>query len=258
MASEVDRTSDPAHTAPGRTGVVLAAGFGSRLAAAGASSSIKPLIEVGGEPLLNRTLRSLARAGCDRVVIVLGHEAALLQQEIQGFHGGAPELVFAHNPDYRLANGLSVLCARPHVGAEFVLTMADHVLGDELMELVRTHRPPSDGATLCVDYKLDSIFDMDDATKVLEQDGRIRAIGKELPTFNCIDTGVFICTQALMDELQAVYERRGDASLSDGVGALAARGRMHVLDVGDGFWQDVDTPQMLAHAEAVLARRRAE
>jgi len=33
---------------------------------------------------------------------------------------------------------------------------------------------------------------------------------------------------------------------------LAASGRMHALDIGDGFWQDVDTPEMMVHATKAL------
>ena len=239
-----------------RVGVVLAAGFGSRLAAEGASSSIKPLLEVAGEPLMLRTLRSLSLAGCQSVVIVLGHEAELLEREISAAYSGALTLHFARNAQYQLKNGLSVLCAKPFVTDEFVLTMADHVLGDEIMHLVREHHPRPGGATLCVDYKLDTIFDMDDATKVLAKGSLIQSIGKEIETYNCIDTGVFICTLGLMDGIDRVYKQTGDASLSDGVGALAAKSMMQVLDVGDGFWQDVDTPEMLAHATARLTERK--
>ncbi len=42
--------------------------------------------------------------------------------------------------------------------------------------------------------------------------------------------------------------------MSDGVGDLAKKGLMHTVNIGDGFWQDVDTPEMMAHAEEVLRR----
>ncbi len=240
----------------GRPAVVLAAGNGSRLAAPGATCSMKPLLRVGGEPLMSRTLRSLELAGCREVVIVLGHEADRLHREIEDCYVGDLRLQFVHNPDFHLANGLSVLCARSHVASEFVLTMADHVFGNEIMELIREHHPPPDGATLCVDYKVQRVFDLEDATKVRERDGLVLAIGKGLMTYNCIDTGVFICTTGLMDALAEVYARVGNASLTDGVKVLASRGLMQALDIGDGFWQDVDTPQMLAHANAMLYGRR--
>jgi hypothetical protein len=59
-----------------------------------------------------------------------------------------------------------------------------------------------------------------------------------------------------MEAIASVYDGKGDASLSDGVQALAGRGDMLVADIGDGFWQDVDTPDMLAHAEAEFAKRQ--
>lgn len=240
-----------------RVGVVLAAGLGSRLADRGEASTPKPVIPLRRVPLLSRTLASLQQAGCQRVVVVVGHQADRVRREILDGYSGPIELEFVYNPDYRLQNGISVLCAQPHVDGEMVLTMADHVFDASIMEKVRDHRPPAGGATLCVDYKVDDIFDIDDATKVLAEHGKIQAIGKELERYNCIDTGIFICTPALMEALHAVRQERGDASLSDGVQRLASQGKMHVLDIEDAFWQDVDTPQMLAHAEEQLARRQS-
>ncbi|TNF29849.1 MAG: nucleotidyltransferase [Deltaproteobacteria bacterium] len=241
-----------------RTGVILAAGFGSRLEGVSDETRLKPLTPVAGEPLLLRAIDSLAKAGCARVVVVVGHGGDAVEREVGGAYRGDVDLVFAKNPRFDLANGVSVLAARPYLlGHEFVLTMADHVLGDEVMALAAAHHPGPEAATLLVDAKLDTIFDMDDATKVLAEDGRIVKIGKQIPEYNCVDCGVFVCSVALMDAIKLVFDQRGDASLSDGVQALASAGRMHVLDIGDGFWQDVDTPEMLAHAEQVLSARAA-
>ena len=244
--------------ADGRTGLVLAAGFGSRLAGAVRETALKPLTPVAGTPLLVRTLRSLERAGCARAVVVLGHGAEATRERIEAAYDGPLALTFVVNARYDLGNGVSVLAARARLDGPFVLTMADHVVGDEVMDLARGHVPEPGGATLLVDYKLDTIFDMDDATKVRVEGGRVAAIGKDLADFNAVDTGVFVCTDGLLGALEAVYRARGDASLSDGVRRLAAAGRMAALDVGDGFWQDVDTPAMLAHAEAALRALEAE
>ena len=238
-----------------KTGVVLAAGFGSRLAGVSAETALKPLTSVAGRPLLLRTLDSLALAGCERVVIVLGYGAGDVQAEIEAMYDGGLDLIFAYNPLFERKNGLSVLAARPHVPGPFILSMADHVFGDEVMRLARSHHPPPRGATLLVEYKLASIFDIDDATKVLAEADQIVDIGKHIPHYNCVDTGLFVCTPGLMDALEATYQAHGDASLSDGIAHLARQGRMRVLDIGDGFWQDVDTPAMLRHANAILTRR---
>lgn len=240
-------------TASSRTGIILAAGFGSRLAGTQEATNLKPLTPVAGTPLLIRTLNSLETAGCTRAVIVVGYGMETVQAEIQDRYDGPLALTFAVNEHYDLQNGVSVLAAEPYVDqGPFLLTMADHVLGDTLMEKARRHRPPERGATLLVDHKLSTIFDMDDATKVRVENGRPQSIGKRLDDYNCVDTGVFVATDGLMEALSAVYAAKGDAALSDGIQRLMGEGRMQTLDIGAGFWQDVDTPEMLAHAEEML------
>ncbi len=241
------------NTASLHTGVVLAAGFGSRLAGTQEATDLKPLTPVAGTPLLLRTLHSLETAGCSRAVIVVGYGMETVQAEIQDRYDGPLALTFAINEHYDLQNGVSVLAAEPHVDqGPFLLIMADHVLGDTLMEKARRHRPPERGATLLVDHKLSTIFDMDDATKVRVENGRPQSIGKRLDDYNCVDTGVFVATDGLMEALSAVYAAKGDAALSDGIQRLMGEGRMQTLNIEDGFWQDVDTPEMLTHAEEMI------
>jgi 1L-myo-inositol 1-phosphate cytidylyltransferase len=240
----------PPVTSP-RRGVILAAGFGSRLRGDD-DGRLKPLTAVAGIPLIFRALRSLELAGCATIVIVLGYRSDELRRAIAEGYDGRAQVDFVINERFDLANGVSLLAAREHVGDDFVVAMADHVLGDEVMVLARAHTAPANGATLLVDRRIDEVFDLDDATKVRTQGTRLVDIGKQLHTYDCIDIGVFVCTAGLLAALESVLEATGDASLSQGVAQLARTGRMTVLDVGNGFWQDVDTPDMLAHAEACL------
>jgi len=235
-----------------RTGVVLAAGLGSRLREH-QDSTIKPLTAVGGLPMVFRALRQLEHAGCDELVVVIGHRGDELRAAIEAAAPTRAPIAFVENPRFQLANGVSLLSARPRLGATFVVAMADHLIGTSVMALARDHQPEAGGATLLVDRRVTEVFDLDDATKVGTNGTRLHTIGKQLSEYDCIDVGVFVCSHGLLDALQAVLDRRGDASLSEGVAALAAAGRMSVLEIGGGFWQDVDTPEMLAHAERCLA-----
>lgn len=249
--AETQRPATPVHTA-----VILAAGFGSRIRADGHPQP-KPLVEVAGLPLIVRGIQSAHAAGVHHFVIVVGFSGEVVRAAIEG-HPALPAgvtLSWVPNPDFALANGVSVLKARPHVAGEFFLMMADHLVEPAVFECLQA-LPPQAGLTLAVDRKIDTIFDMDDATKVAtDAEGRIVKIGKKIETFDAIDTGVFRCAPALFEILAEVFTARGDTSLSDGVQALTARGTARVADIGGAFWQDVDDGATHAYAEQVLAAR---
>jgi len=244
----------PASAAGIRSAVVLAAGFGSRMQVDGRDTP-KPLVEVADVPVMHRTIAGLLHAGIDDVVVVTGHRAVEIKASVAVAFGDDDRIRFVANDRYELANGVSVLVgARAVRESPFLVTMSDHLLSRSVFALAASHEPPADGATLLVDPAVDAVFDIDDATKVWAEGGRLVRIGKQLTEYTHIDVGVFVCTHGLTVALEEVLNRAGDVSLSAGVAALASTGRMEVLSIDDGLWQDVDDPAMLSEAHALVSR----
>lgn len=93
--------------------------------------------------------------------------------------------------------------------------------------------------------------------KVKTRDDRVVGIGKTLSDYDAIDTGLFVCPEEIFAYLKRA-KRDGDCSLADGVRAMAADEKVRAVDIGDARWQDIDTPQMLKHAEDFLRARTAD
>lgn len=251
--TKTDRNLIKQITEQPKQAVILAAGLGSRLAKT--ADDVKPLKLVGGMSLIQRNIQHLCDAGIEEVIIVTGYHADVLEKTLRHDCQDIPvKLTFVFNAEFRKSNGLSVLCAQSAVRGNFILTMADHIFAPEMLTRATHILPPENGAILCVDYKLDQVFDMDDATKVLVKDQKVMDIGKQIKKYNAVDTGLFVCTPALFDALVRARENseKDDCSLSEGVAALMKTGRMEVRDIGNLTWQDVDDDLMLHHAEDMV------
>lgn len=237
-----------------KSAVILAAGLGSRLAPRGGHEQYsKPLMVVGQETLLERTVGCCRAAGVGRILVVTGFREELVAAEVARIDRGDLEVV--HNPDWRRANGLSLYACRDRLDEPFLLMMSDHLFDPTILADLAAAPAPERTVTLAVDLAIDRVFDLDDATKVRIEGGRIRAIGKALDDYNAVDCGLFRCSPAIFDALaQARAERGGDCSLSHGMELLAPDGRFLPFDIGDRWWQDVDTPEMLEHAVRMLDR----
>ncbi len=242
------------HTRRAAPALIIAGGAGVRLQAV-TGPVPKPLLKLCGVPLIKRIILTAARAGVKRFVIVTGYEADRFHEVLSNDPGlDALEIEWVHNDRWDLPNGVSALAARSRLEEPFALLMADHLFEQRTLERL-LEEPVAEGeCLLAVDRKIDRVYDLDDATKVEVRGDKVVGIDKGLQAFNAVDTGMFLCTPALFDALDAVDGPEGCA-LSDGIRALAAEGRMRAFDVGDGFWQDVDTPEMLAQGEKALLGR---
>ncbi|MEI8258190.1 MAG: NTP transferase domain-containing protein, partial [Deltaproteobacteria bacterium] len=230
--------------------VVLAAGRGSRLVSD--ATYPKPLKTVAGVPLLVRILRGLASQGIREAVVVVGFQGDQIRRALAADRSLGLSVTFVENAVWEKSNGVSLLQAAAHIDRDVILTMADHLFAPEIIGRLAAANLPNGACTLGVDYDIERCFDLDDATKVKVEGGHISQIAKELPEYNAIDTGVFRIGPLLIEELARLESVKGDASLSDGVRALAHRGLFFATDVGDARWIDVDTPEAHARAEAMV------
>ena len=232
--------------------LILAAGNGSRLAPVSGSVP-KPLVELNGRPLIEHILLGARDAGIERFVVVAGYRADAIRSWAASQHFHGTEIGVIENPHYKTkANGVSVLKARHPIAEPFLLLMADHIFEPKTAGALLRQPVEPGTAILAVDPKLERIFDMDDATKVLRSGKYILEIGKQLPRYDAVDTGMFLCTPAVFTALERATVN-GDCSLSDGMRLMAQAGGLRAFDIGDASWQDVDTPEALAHAELIFS-----
>lgn len=228
--------------------VILAAGNGLRLSSL--SPLPKPLVTVEQRPILDRVFETVAAANLAHVKIVVGHAADSIRQHWFP-SADALHTEWITNGRYSHPNGISLLCAEGHVRAPFLLLMADHLFEVATLRRFLQQPCPRDGALLAVDSKLDTIFDLPDATKVVTRDSVLQDIGKQLSAYDAIDTGMFLCSEAIFDAMRQSAST-GRESLSDGVAALCSAGRMRTWDIGPGRWIDVDTPAAREEAERMV------
>jgi CDP-L-myo-inositol myo-inositolphosphotransferase len=229
--------------------VIIAAGNGSRLRGYQRGTP-KPLVKVGGVPLLKRVILSAKKIGVTEFVIVLGYQAARIRKEIKAQELGV-KITWVRNLDWHKPNGLSLLKAERYVDGKFFLFMSDHIFNLDILKKLKEVNLGENCGLLGVDYRLNRGINLDDATKVRTENNKLFNLGKSLKDFNAIDVGIFILTPHIFDALRQ-SQLNGDYSLSGGVRVLAQDGRMCTFDIGDNFWQDVDTKPDVKLAERLL------
>lgn len=230
--------------------VIIAAGYGSRLASLSPS---KPLTPVCGVPLIEVGVRQCRAAGVTRVVIVTGHEA----EAVETFLADLSERVGIPIEPVRLAdwskpNGWSVIAGSAACQGPFLLLMADHMFDAGILRRLGDEHKADRDVTLAIDRRIDNpLVDPDDATWVkTDERGFITAIGKTISEFDAVDCGAFLATPALADSIRAAISTGKPGSLSDGMQWLADRGRAATMEIGGAWWMDVDDPRAHALAEA--------
>ncbi|OBR74350.1 mannose-1-phosphate guanylyltransferase [Xanthomonas arboricola] len=230
--------------------LIFAAGFGERMRPL-TERTPKPLLSVGGTPLIVWHLRKLAALGVDEVVI---NTSWLAEQFPQGLGDGSAfglRLTYSFEGDTPLETGGGMLHALPLLGeAPFLLVNGD-IWTD--FDFARLSAAPAGLAQLVL---VDQPAYAARADFALDADGKVRA---DLPA-TLTYAGIGMYRPALLRDWQSVIgqlpEHTGTAprfALAPILRAQMAAGLIDGIHHA-GRWTDVGTPQRLAELDARLLR----
>jgi len=246
--------SRPRPTAAAPLAVVLAAGVGRRLGELTAARP-KAMIEVGGVPLLERTLSALEASGFQDVLVVTGHCAEVID-EFLAYRRGSIQTRTLFNPKFAEANNVvSLLVAEEELYDGFCLLNSDIVFDRSLLADVRSN---TGGVSLVVDG--DEPLGPEEMKVELDGRGFVRRISKSLEPadsageyigiarFDAASTGIVLeAAKALVaaGRVDLYYEDAIDASAS----ALDAR----IITTDRRKWTEIDDLADFERAQRVAA-----
>lgn len=237
-------------SAPAARGIesamVLAAGFGTRMRPL-TDARPKPLLEVGGRTLIDRTLDLVAEAGIERAVVNLHYLGAMIRAHLAG--RTRPAIAFSEEAPAILDTGGGVAQALPLLGPRpfFVLNTDALWLGPNPLELLAAGWREGLAALLLLVPRAQARAHGGPGDFDLAAEGATPRRRGAAATAPFVYTGAQILAPEAFADAPA-----GAFSLNLVWDRLIAEGRLAALTY-PGAWVDVGTPEGLAAAGRALA-----
>jgi len=230
-----------------KSAMVLSAGLGTRMRPL-TDKMPKPLVEVGGKPLIDHVLDRLAEASVERAVVNVHHFAEQLERHLAARK--KPRIVISDERGLLLGTGGAVVKALPGLGpAPFFHMNSDTIWIDgvkpNLARLADTFDPAAMDALLLLAPTTGSIGYAGRGDFAFAADGRLTRRGeRQVAPF--VYAGAAILAPALFKDAP-----QGEFPLTDLFDRAAEQGRLHGLRL-EGLWMHVGTPDAITLAENAI------
>ena len=234
--------------------VLLAGGLGTRMREE-TEFRPKPMVEIGGKPVLWHIMKILSTQGINEFVVCTGYKSEYIANYFANFDtasrdftvhlGPNSTIEYSHKrdetPDWKVTvaytgattmTGGRIKRVQEYVGDEpFLCTYGDGVADVDVRGLQEFHRSHGKKATMTATrpYSRFGVIDMHD-------DGSVATFREKPQTDDWINIGYFIFESSVFD-----YIDGDDTVLEDQpLHALANEGQLSAFR-HDGFWQPMDT-----------------
>jgi glucose-1-phosphate cytidylyltransferase len=259
--------ADPSNNLSAMKAVILAGGLGSRLSEE-TTVRPKPMVEIGGKPMLWHIMKLYAAHGIEEFVICLGYKGYLIKEYFANYYlhtcdvsfdlaTGSREVHRSETEPWRVTlvdtgeatmTGGRLQAVLPYVGDEdFCFTYGDGVSDLDISALVAFHREQGALATVTAVQPPGRFGALDiEGDRVVEFEEKPRGDGA------WTNGGFFVLSPEVGRHLegpQTIWEQQPMRKLA-GEGQLACYRH-------DGFWQAMDTLRDRNHLDSLWSTGKA-
>ncbi len=233
--------------------LILAGGFGTRLSEDTVNKP-KPMVEIGGKPILWHIMKIYSHHGFNDFVILLGYKGYIIKEYFANYflhqsdvtidlkdnsmeihnNSSEPWKVTLLDTGYNSMTGGRIKRAQDFIGDEpFMLTYGDGVSNIDIKKLVEFHESHNGKITM-TSAQPDGRFgalSINENNKVLEFKEKPKGDG------SWINAGFFVCEPEVFD-----YITEGDSTVFEQtpLKSLASDGKLFTYK-HHGFWMPMDT-----------------
>lgn len=230
--------------------VILAGGLGTRISEE-SSLKPKPMIEIGGKPILWHIMKYYSCFGINEFVICCGYKSYVIKEYFANYHlhqsnfcvntiDGTTEIYDQGNEDWKVnlidtgkhtMTGGRLKRISQFVGDTFCMTYGDGLSNIDISKLIEFHEKSGLEATVSA-VKPPGRF----GALEIENGKAKRFLEKPQGDGSYINGGFFVLNKSILDKIKddsSVFEK-------DPLRSLAEEGQLATY-VHDGFWQPMDT-----------------
>lgn len=247
--------------------VLLAGGYGTRISEE-SETKPKPMVEIGGRPILWHIMKTYAQYGFQEFIVCLGYKGYVIKEYFANYflhqsdvtfdlrnnsmtihdHQVEPWRVTLVDTGLDTMTGGRLLAIRDHLdGEDFCMTYGDGLSDVNFKELVAFHQQSGGLATLT-------------AVQPPGRFGALKLSGHQIQEFaekplgdgSWVNGGFFVLSPKVIDYIagaHTVWER-------EPLQKLAAEGQLAAYQ-HSGFWQPMDTLRDKKHLESLWLRDTA-
>lgn len=233
--------------------IILAGGLGTRLSEA-THSIPKPMVEIGGKPILWHIMKTYSFYGINDFIICCGYKGYIIKEYFANYFrhnsdltvdllNNSIEIHNNHSEPWKVTlidTGLNTMTGgrikriQKYIGNEsFLLTYGDGVTDQNISETIAFHKSTGNSLTVTA-YKPSGKFGALD----IDAAGNVNSfLEKPAGDGNWINAGYFVCEPDVFD-----YIKDGDNTVFEKkpLEELAKDGKMSAFK-HNGFWKPMDT-----------------